>query len=138
MIEIETRYVPVPITLEPRESVNSKLSTRLHVQIALTFVKTKDCSASSCNTVVRFMLPIAVVRCPQISTIVACVLTSPQASLIHSWSSLSTGRRCTSLPPRRRLSTPIGMRISLSKWYDFYPRVVIWNLIIAIAVSSWC
>lgn len=55
IVKLEARYLPVPVQLEPRESVNSTWSRHVF-NILLIPVQTKECSASTSLTP-RISLP---------------------------------------------------------------------------------
>lgn len=37
-VQLEARYIPVPLKLEPRESVNSRLDTRFYTHVTKTLL----------------------------------------------------------------------------------------------------
>lgn len=117
VVRLETRYLPVPIKLEPRESVNSTLPTKLTILQALTRMspQTKASCGLICLTATAYMRRTVEVCNSPMS--LAWMLTRFQANPIPSSSSPSTGRRCSSLRRRRKRSLQNGTRTLSCKWY---------------------
>lgn len=115
-VTIEARYVPVPVTLEPRESINSE--SYAFLSLAFAFNTATDQGTLRVDIISATDLPAADRSGKSLYSARERLLIQPlpKANLIHLPCSPSMIRRCSSLRPRRRRSTPNGTRPSWFLW----------------------
>lgn len=113
-VEIEARYVPVPVKLEPRESINSTL---LHVAAGIPLTMHPD----------QGVLRVDVIEGRDLMAADRGGMTLPYTILLtvdmlykvnptRSQCSPSMGKRCLGHRQRRRLCTPIGRKTLPPVW----------------------